>query len=540
MTDPKADPARAPDGARDDGARPREGSARIYVRSLMANWFGFGANLVVLFFLTPFVVRSLGSAAYGVWSLLMMVTGYLGLVEVGVRASTGRYINYYLGRRQPEKVSDVVNTSLAFYAGVGVLALAIAALLGAFLGEVFPKVPPEFVVKAKWVLLLCALNVWVGLMLSTFGQLLCSLNRFDLRNVVNLVVLAVRAGGTLWVLSTGGGLVGLSVIQVLSGLAGLTLVYWFARWKGPEVRFGRRYVSGDALRELVGFGKWAFLGNISLRVICYTDAAVIGWLIGVEEITLYSLGLMLVDHGVVLIGHIVGVVTPDLEKAGGRRAMSELRWMVLATTRTVAFFAVPLFVGVMVMAPRFFVLWMGQGEFLSSGFIAGILAAAHIAALTAKPSRMTLHALGDVRFVGVTVMVEAALNLGLSVLFVAAFGWGLYGVALGTLVPMVAVTGVVIPARACRCLQLDALEFVRSTAARWVAAALLFAVVCAAIDTAACAASFPAFFAAAGAAAAAYVPIGFLLILTPGERRAILGLLGGRTVAVEARPGAVK
>ena len=68
--------------------------SRIYARNLGANWIGYGANLAVMFFMSPFVVHSLGNARYGVWTLLTSLTGYLGLVDIGVRGGTGRYINY--------------------------------------------------------------------------------------------------------------------------------------------------------------------------------------------------------------------------------------------------------------------------------------------------------------------------------------------------------------------------------------------------------------------------------------------------------------
>ncbi len=42
---------------------------------------------MVAFFLTPFVVNSLGSTAYGIWVLLMSLTGYYGLLDLGVSAA---------------------------------------------------------------------------------------------------------------------------------------------------------------------------------------------------------------------------------------------------------------------------------------------------------------------------------------------------------------------------------------------------------------------------------------------------------------------
>ena len=42
--------------------------ARIYARNLFANWVGYGASLLVMFFMSPFVVHTLGDVDYGVWS----------------------------------------------------------------------------------------------------------------------------------------------------------------------------------------------------------------------------------------------------------------------------------------------------------------------------------------------------------------------------------------------------------------------------------------------------------------------------------------
>ena len=56
------------------------------------------AGLVVMFLVSPFVINSLGKIEYGIWSLLVVVTGYMGMLDLGVRASTGRYVILYLGK----------------------------------------------------------------------------------------------------------------------------------------------------------------------------------------------------------------------------------------------------------------------------------------------------------------------------------------------------------------------------------------------------------------------------------------------------------
>ena len=117
--------------------------ARIYARNLAANWIGYGANLAVMFFMSPFVVHTLGDTRYGVWSLIMSLTGYLGLVELGTRGGLGRYINYYLGKEDVPRVNGTINTAMFMFAGAGVLLTVAAVILAAFFGTFFPKVPDE-------------------------------------------------------------------------------------------------------------------------------------------------------------------------------------------------------------------------------------------------------------------------------------------------------------------------------------------------------------------------------------------------------------
>src|SRR2546427_3011707 len=64
--------------------------ARFQLRNVLSNWGAFAFAAVVNFALAPVVVHALGDTAYGVWSLLVSLTGYLGLLDLGVRGAVTR------------------------------------------------------------------------------------------------------------------------------------------------------------------------------------------------------------------------------------------------------------------------------------------------------------------------------------------------------------------------------------------------------------------------------------------------------------------
>jgi O-antigen/teichoic acid export membrane protein len=497
------------------------GKARIYARNLAASWIGQGANLAVAFFLSPFIIHSLGDARYGVWTLLMSLTGYLGLVDIGVRGGTGRYINYHMGRGEDEEVSNVVSTSLLFYTLISVMVSAVAAVLALFFGDIFAKIQPEYVHEAQWVLLLLGVNVWVGFFSSTFSQLLLAAERFDLQMIADVVVLAIRTVATVWVLIIGRGLVELALVLVGSGLLGCLLVLVFARWKGPRAHVRWRYCRWSSFREVFSYGMWAFLGNGAAQLGLYASSAIIGILIGAAEITFYGIAGMLVGYSSTLVGHISRVMVPDILKAGGRGDQADLRWLTSKATRATMFLAVPIMVGFMTVGGEFINVWMGPG-YTASAWVLLILAIARLSRLANDPVGVTLASLGHIRLCAVIGAVQSFVALGLSVGLVLFTDWNIFGIAIGTAISVVITNNVWLFIVGYRKMGGSPLAAARSTTLRWVAGAILYAGLCLLVAHALPAGGWGWFWLKMGILAVVYIPIGLFVVLKGSESLPLL------------------
>ena len=185
----------------------------------------------------------------------------MGLVDIGVRGGTGRYINYYLGRGEDEEVSNVVSTSLLFYTLISVLVFAASAVLAFFFGDIFPKIEPEYVREAQWVLLLLGLNVWIGFFSSTFSQLLTAAERFDLQMICRRHRLGAADGrddlGSDHRPGAGGTGAGQGGVRP----AGLRPGGRHGAVEGPARPHPPAPLRWASFREVFSFGSWAFLGK---------------------------------------------------------------------------------------------------------------------------------------------------------------------------------------------------------------------------------------------------------------------------------------
>jgi len=511
--------------------------ARIYARNLAANWIGHGANLVVMFFLSPFVVHTLGKTEYGIWSLLTVITGYLGLFDLGIRASTGRHVALYLGKGDQEAVDQTIRTGLGFYTATAGLILAVSLLLGWVFPAAFASVPESYHLWVKVLLPLMAVNVWISAVRVVLSSVLHGHERFDLSRGMDLGMLAIRTAGTVAALKMGYGIQGLVVVVIGANLVGLAGTWGLARRIHQGLRLWPLLLARKRLRELMGYGVAAFVSAIAARVIGQTDLIVVGAAINVAEVTTYSVGAMLIYYSSSFVAQIGRTFFPTVQKAVARGEMGPARWLFYRQVRLAMLVGIPMFVGFIVFGRSFIRLWMLGPEFpeasvQAAAVVMTILSAAKLANLLTVGSGQILAAMGHVKFnAGVTV-TEAVLNLGLSLVFVLVLGWGLAGVAAGTLAARVLVSTFVVPWYACRKMERALGGFLLRVG---VPAALVgagFAAWCLAVRHWLAAENWGMFWLCVGLALAGYVPFALTFLVEQRDRQRLfqklrLGVAGG-------------
>src|SRR5580704_19059368 len=140
-------------------------------KNVGSSWFSLGVNIVVGIFLSPFILHRLGDTAFGIWVLIFSVTGYYGLFDLGIRSSVIRYVSKYTATDDREKLAQFVNTALLTYTGIGVVCMAVTALLSSSV-EHFFRIPPGMHSQTRLLLLMVGASVSLGFPLGVFGGML--------------------------------------------------------------------------------------------------------------------------------------------------------------------------------------------------------------------------------------------------------------------------------------------------------------------------------------------------------------------------------
>jgi O-antigen/teichoic acid export membrane protein len=430
---------------------------RNLLKSAVANWAGFAANLVIAFFLFPVLVHGLGQRRYGIWGVVESVLAYLMLFDLGVAASVVRYVARFEATGERERVNRVVSSSICIFAAAGGLVLVLAAFL-AWLGPALLKIPADLAVESRWLLLLLGFNLAVGLPLNVFPCVLDGLGRFPAKSAIRTGAVVVRALGLLAVIRAGGGLIELGAVVTGVNLLEHLALAVAARHYLPGLRFSLRLVDRETFRAIRGYSLDAFLAMLAGRISCQTDALVIGAFLAPESITVFVVACRLVEYAKSSLRAVTMVLTPAVSALEARGDSRALRNTLIYSTRYVLWLILPVQIGLIIFGETFLSLWIGPDYAAQSYPTLVILALPLGLMLSQSVSGRILYGIGRLRWFARLALAEAAVNLGMSVALVVP--WGVEGVAVGTALPSV-VACVVLLTYVCRLLGVGVGEYFR-------------------------------------------------------------------------------
>ena len=411
--------------------------AKTVVRNLASSWVGFASQLLITFFLTPFVIGALGTEAYGVWLLLQATVGYYGLVDMGLRAGLTQTITRRIAAGDITSVRGHLGAAVPALAGLGLLVILIGSVLAFVLPRAVEMDPT--VQSGLWmVILVQAVSVGLQMPFAPYAAVLVGLQRYDIANVLAVGTRLLSAGLTYLGLLKGGGLLGLSLVLLFSNVTDSVIRSRIAIRLLPGIRGVIPKLNRSELSEISTVGIWNFLIHISRQLIYFSDALVVGILFSATAVAPFGIASALVEYGnrlIVISTRILFPTMVQLKADGNREHLQDL--YIGATRITVATSIAIVIVGATWISP-FLLLWLGGGEETAAirNQAPAVFMALGVAFAFVGLQRAGIQlvlAEGRLKRLACMLFVEAGLNLVFSL--VLGRWLGIIGVAIGTAIP---------------------------------------------------------------------------------------------------------
>jgi O-antigen/teichoic acid export membrane protein len=409
---------------------------RSLVVGAATNWAAFALSMAVPFFLAPYLIRHLGQDRYGVWCVVESILAYFTLFDLGIAACLVRYVSKYHATDERTELNKIVSACLAVFAAAAACVLALGSAL-------VPLVGPRLEAKlggpgdvSAFMLLMLA-NLAATLPLSVFPTVLDGLQRFAAKSVVRLAFLAFRVAGIVYAMETRPGLFPLAVVYTAVNLLEHAAMGVLAFRFLPGLRVSRRLIDRETLRRVRGYSVDAFLAMLAGRITVQTGAVVVGGFLTAATAAHYAIAARLVESAKNLLRSATTTLTPAVSEREARGDHDGVRRVLLDGTRWVLYVVLPVHLGLLFFGRPFLERWIQQGpRYADWCFPAtAILSATLTIGVAQSVAARILYGTGKLRLFARLALVEAALNLGLSLALVGPFG--LEGVAVAVAGPNV-------------------------------------------------------------------------------------------------------
>jgi O-antigen/teichoic acid export membrane protein len=428
-------------------ATATDGAIRNVVTGTATKYLLLAVNVALGVFLLPFTLGHLGAAEYGLWMLVASMTYYFQLLDLGYGSGVVRHIAEADARHDLDRVNRIASTFVVVYAGLGLAAAAGVAAIIVWIIPRFPRLHADQIARAQILLALMGVRIAVGFPMTVFGAATTARQRFALNNTVAIGVTLANGAVTYLVLSAGYGLIALVAATTAVGLASYAAYAWTARRAFPTLRIRPSAFSRDLVREITTYSIYLFLIDIAIQIGFNLDNIVIGAALGTSAVAVYAIALRLADYQRQMCNQFNGLLFPVVVRfdASGRR--DALRDLLVDGTRIALTLVVGVTVCVMAFGRPLIVRWMGAG-FEGSVVPLYVLALTGIVLVGQGPLGTILLGTGRHRLVAVVALLEALVNLALSLVLVRSYG--ITGVAIGTALPVIVANLCVLLPAACR------------------------------------------------------------------------------------------
>ncbi len=432
--------------------------------NVIASVVVFIVQIVIDFWLTPFVIAKLGEQAYGFIGMLSNFTQYATLLTVAINSMASRFISYEYNKGNAEK-AKVYFASVFWMNALMSMVILVASVAIVYRLEFLVHIDSVYVKDVKIAFLLSFVNMIIGCLSTCFTATTFVTNRMDFHAYIQIfsnLLKVVLVVGSFLILKPH--IFYLSASYLICSLAVMVVYIILQRKMLSGFRLSFKYVSFETLVPLIKSGVWVLISDLSSVLLNGMDVLLAN--IFISEIAMSRLAISKQIPTAVgsLLGVVGGVFTASftLKVAGNQRdkLIEELK----DTIKWLGFFLTVPFAGIIIFGRDFLTLWLPRDVYDSAAITqVYVLMMLTLANGIINAFMYSLHslliALNKVRFYSLLILGCSVISIIATVVLLKFTTLGVYAIAGTSTVVLCLVNLFVVPIYAARITQLGTFGF---------------------------------------------------------------------------------
>lgn len=392
--------------------------------------------LAAMLLVTPYILKTVGTARYGVWALAGVMTSYAQLSDFGITESLVKYAAEYHACKDSIRLNRLVNTAFVFMLFLAVAVGSILFLILPFITSQVLNIPPTLQAEALIIFRLSVIIFLFNMVLGIFASLIVGSQNIGYTCAVNITTSIVGVIGTFVFLHMGWGLQGLVITNAIVAIVAGSLNIYCSCRLFPELRFNfAKWVDRAMLKQIFSFSWKIQATSISQLMVFQLDRILLSRYLGLEAVAFYEVGSNIALYAKTFLGVLFAPIVPAVSALQAQDERAMITGLYTRSFKFMALIAIPFCFLVVALANPFIRLWMGTGFGLSA-LTLQLLVPAYLVSVLTGPGIFVLNGINRPDVAMRSTFFAGVANLLLCYGLVKTVGY--FGLIIGISIALVA------------------------------------------------------------------------------------------------------
>ncbi len=218
--------------------------------------------MIISIYTSRVLLQQLGVVDYGIYNLVGSVVALFTSIRSFMTSPTQRFLNFEMGKNNPERLNTIFNVSLLINAGICILFIVLSEIVGLWFFEYKVNVDPSRLYAAKFVFQLSVFTAVIGILTISYEAVIVANERFNFYAIISIVEAFLKLGVVF--LLAYAHFDKLIFYGFLIFLSTLIIWAWYVVYCRRNFKESKLHLKWDRtlFKDMAGFAGWVFFGNM--------------------------------------------------------------------------------------------------------------------------------------------------------------------------------------------------------------------------------------------------------------------------------------
>lgn len=398
-------------------------------KAALLSYINLGISNIVGIVMTPFIIRMLGDAEYGLFALIGAFVGYLSILDLGLTNAIVRFVAQYRAQRDEKGQENFLAVSLIIYTFISVTVVISGLLMYVQVERLFgASLTVSQMDKAKIMFLIFIFNIAIALPGGAFTGICNGYEHFIFPRLLTIFKYVLRTVLVVVILTQGADALGLVILDsILNVLFILGTVYYAFTRLGIKIKLHQ--FDYKFLKEIFSYSIWIFVFGMVYQFQWRTGQVILGATTSTVTVAIYAvgvtLGLYFLTFGNVLNGLVLPKAVQSIYNNSSAAVLTDEMIRISRITLIVLFYILG---GFFILGKEFIILWVGH-TYTEAWLVAMLIMIAYVMPISQGYAHAILEAKKLMRFKSLSSLILTL--IGIAVGGYLSISYGLQGIIYG-------------------------------------------------------------------------------------------------------------